>query len=72
MVVLEQRHLYLAHLLLMLVVAAALEAPQTEQLQVAAVQRPVALVQQTKAAVAAALVHQVLVVLAAQALLSSN
>lgn len=47
MVALEQRHLYLAHLLLMLAVAEALETLQTEQLQVAAVQRPVSLVQQT-------------------------
>jgi hypothetical protein len=72
MVALEQRHLYLAHLLLMLAVVAALETPQMEQAgQAAAVRHLVALVQQTLEVVAAVLVHQALVVLVAQVLSSS-
>jgi hypothetical protein len=51
----------------MLVVVAVLETPQTEQPQVAAVQRPVSLVQQTEVAAVVVRVHQVLVALAALA-----
>ena len=52
----------------MLVAVGALETSQTEQLQVAAAQRPAALVQQTEAAAVAVLLRQVLAVLAAPAL----
>ena len=63
---LVQRHLYLAHLLLMLVVAAVLETLQMEQaVLVAAVLRLVVLVQQTEAAVAGVLHRQVLAAMAA-------
>jgi hypothetical protein len=72
MVALEKRHLYLAHLLLMLAAVVVLETPQMEQAgQVAAVRHLVALVQQTLEVVAVVWVHQVLVALGALALSSS-